>query len=261
MKLHQIKIDFAEYPEELHGLLDCARVYDSSCSAEARVIFVDKDSGYFIKKAAKGSLKREAEMTRYFYKLGLSANVAQYLSKEYDFLVTEKIKGDNCINAKYSEQPDRLCDTIAELLALLHSREFANCPVPDHTQDYIAIAEQNYKTGNYNKCASPDSFGYKSVDEAWRVVKSKSHLLKTDTLLHGDYCLPNIILNDWSFSGFVDVGNGGIGDKHIDIFWAIWSLRHNLKTERYRKRFIDAYGREKIDEEMLYTVAAFEVFG
>jgi kanamycin kinase len=92
-------------------------------------------------------------------------------------------------------------------------------------------------------------------------VEKRGHLLKTDTLLHGDYCLPNIILNDWEFSGFIDLDHGGVGDRHVDIFWATWTLAWNLKTHNYRERFFDAYGRDKVDEDMLRVVAAVEVFG
>ena len=93
------------------------------------------------------------------------------------------------------------------------------------------------------------------------MVNTCGHLLKSDVLLHGDYCLPNIMLNNWQFSGFIDVGNGGRGDRHIDLFWGIWSLNFNLKTDRYRNRFLDAYGRDKVDEARLHVVAAAEVFG
>ena len=87
------------------------------------------------------------------------------------------------------------------------------------------------------------------------------HLLKCDVLLHGDYCLPNVMLDDWTFAGFIDLGNGGVGDRHIDLFWGIWSLEFNLKTNQYRERFLDAYGRDRVDEHMLRVVAAAEVFG
>jgi kanamycin kinase len=69
------------------------------------------------------------------------------------------------------------------------------------------------------------------------------------------------MLDDWRFSGFIDLGNGGVGDRHIDLFWGAWTLWFNLKTDRYRDRFLDAYGRDKIDAPMLKIVAAAEVFG
>jgi kanamycin kinase len=85
-------------------------------------------------------------------------------------------------------------------------------------------------------------------------------LLKSDTLLHGDYCLPNIILSDWQFSGFIDLDSAGLGDRHIDLFWGIWTLNFNLKTDVWGDRFLDAYGRDRIDNEILSSIGAFEVF-
>ena len=92
-------------------------------------------------------------------------------------------------------------------------------------------------------------------------MEEKHHLLKTDTLIHGDYCLPNVMLDNWRFSKFIDVGNGGIGDRHVDLFWGIWSLGFNVKSDAYRDRFLDAYGREAVEEEMLPIIGAFECFG
>ena len=85
--------------------------------------------------------------------------------------------------------------------------------------------------------------------------------LKNDTLIHGDYCLPNVMLDNWKFSGFIDLGNGGVGDRNIDIFWGVWTLFFNLHTEKYTDRFLDAYGRDKVNTELLRVVAAAEVFG
>ena len=77
-------------------------------------------------------------------------------------------------------------------------------------------------------------------------------------LLHGDYCLPNIMLHDWKFSSFLDVGLAGVGDKHIDIYWVLWSLNYNLGTDKYTDLFLDLYGREKVDMEILKIVKEVE---
>ena len=69
------------------------------------------------------------------------------------------------------------------------------------------------------------------------------------------------MLDNWRFSGFIDVGNGGIGDRHVDLFWGAWTLGFNLGTDMYRDRFFDAYGRDKINEEKMKVIAAAEVFG
>ena len=69
------------------------------------------------------------------------------------------------------------------------------------------------------------------------------------------------MLNQWKFSAFIDLGNGGVGDRHIDLYWGLWSLKFNLKTDRYRQRFLDVYGRDKVNEDTLKLIAAAEVFG
>jgi len=253
--------DLDLFPEEFHHLINGAIVYDSSCSPEAHVYFIDKDRGYYLKCAAKGTLKDEVIMTKYFHSKGLATNIVEYLSLKEDWMLSEKVSGEDCTYCKYLENPKKLCDTIATLLRKLHETDFSDCPVQNRITCYLDTAKKNYVNGTYDKSEFPDSFGYKSAKEAWRIVEKYGHLLKSDTLLHGDYCLPNIMLNSWKFSKFIDLGNGGVGDRHIDLFWGIWTLQFNLGTNKYASRFMDAYGRDKIDTDMLKVVAACEVFG
>ncbi len=260
MKRTLINASDLDLPQRIKPLVENAAVYDSSCSPEAKVIFIDKDGGYYLKCAEKGSLQKEALMTEYFYKKGIGTSVLDYFSEERDWLITERVKGEDCTYIDYISEPERLCDKIAALLRELHETDFSGCPI-DHTQDYLARAYENYEAGNYDASLFPDNWGYASAEEAFKVLEENGRFLRTDTLLHGDYCLPNIMLNDWQFSGFIDLGNGGVGDRHVDLFWGAWTLSFNLKTDKYRERFLDAYGRDKIEEEMFKVVAAAEVFG
>ena len=250
-----------ELPEELWRIIRGARIYDSSCSPEARVYFIDKDGGYYLKASKKGTLKREAQMTEYFHKKGLGAEVLGYLSGESDILLTRAISGEDCTPAEYRAEPKRLCDLLATRLRALHEVDFSDCPVKDRVGEYLALAEKNYRLDSYNKEHFPDSFGYSSGEEAWRALNEGKSLLKNEVLIHGDYCLPNVMLNNFEFSGFIDLGNAGVGDRHIDLFWGAWSLSFNLKTDALTERFFDCYGRDKIDNYKLKTVAAAEVFG
>ena len=254
------KIDM-ELPPEIAKFTEGARLFDSSCSPEARVWFVDKDTGYYLKTCGAGTLKREAEMTAYFHKKGLGAEVLHYVSGERDWLITARVNGEDCTHAQYLSDPTRLCDTIATELRKLHETDFADCPIQDRMKDYFALAKENYKTGNYDKSSFPDSFGYRSAEEAWAVLKEGESAIDGRVLIHGDYCLPNIMLDNWKFSKFIDLGNGGVGDRHVDLFWGAWTLWFNLKTDKYRDRFFDAYGRDKVDVEKIKIIAAAEVFG
>lgn len=258
MKRTLIIPDISLFPEELHAFFSGASVYDSSSSPEARVYFIEKDGGYYLKIAEKGALSREAELTQYFHSKGLSAEVLAYLSAERDFMLTRRVEGEDMTFGKYLDEPKKLCQTSAELLRALHETEFSACPVKDHTARYLSTAEKNFCKGLYDLSFAPE---FASAKQAYAYLCANAHLLRNEVLLHGDYCLPNIMLNDWRFAGFIDVGNGGIGDRHVDLYWGAWTLCFNLGTDALRERFFDAYGRDKIDEEKLRIVAAAEVFG
>ena len=256
-----IEVSMNDYPEKIRGYLENAKLFDSSCSPFAKVIFIDKDDGFYLKSAEKGSLKREAEMTRYFASKGLSSEVISYISVDKDYMLTSKISGEDCTYHKYTEKPEKLCDLLGELLRRLHDEAFVGCPVADHTAIYLETAERNYKNKEFDLSYLDQSLGNMDADRVYKYVSERKHLLKSDTLLHGDYCLPNVMLDDFSFSGFIDVGNGGVGDRHVDLFWGAWTLNFNLKTDKYRSRFFDAYGRDRVDEEIIKLISAIECFG
>ena len=261
MKRTLITPDTGLYPSEFHSLLTGADVYDSSCSPEARVIYIDRENGYFLKSAPKCTLEKEAALTRFFHEKGLAADVQAYVSHERDWLLTRRVPGEDLTHTEYLASPERLCDLLAERLRILHETDAEGCPVPDRTADYLATAEKNFKAGMCDTSLFPDGKGYSSADEAWREICKNGCHLQSDVLIHGDYCLPNVICDNLSFSGFIDLGNAGIGDRHIDLFWGAWTLRFNLKTDRYTSRFLDAYGRDTVNTDILRTVAAAEVFG
>lgn len=59
------------------------------------------------------------------------------------------------------------------------------------------------------------------------------------TFVHGDFCLPNIIVDNNQNLGFIDTSDAGVGDEWVDYAWAIWSLEYNLKTIKYTKEFLE----------------------
>ncbi len=248
-------------PESLRGFIGDSPIYDSSCSPEARVLFIDKEEGFFLKRSAKASLSLEAKMTEYFYSKGLGAEVLSYLSSDADYLLTRSVVGEDCTHKCYLDDPKRLCDTLAQRLRLLHETDCTGCPVTDRMSAYVSLAEKNYREGRYDLSYYSDCYGEISAEGAFAILREGKSEFKSEVLLHGDYCLPNIMLDNWRFSGFIDLGNGGVGDRHVDLFWGAWTLCFNLGTDIFRERFFDAYGRDKINTEMLKTVAAAEVFG
>jgi kanamycin kinase len=60
-------------------------------------------------------------------------------------------------------------------------------------------------------------------------------------LIHGDYCLPNVLVEQGRLTALVDLGRSGIGDPRDDFAAALWSLHYNYGPG-YARDFLDAYG-------------------
>ena len=249
-----------DLPAEAIRLIGSARVFDSSSSPESIVYYIEKDSGYYLKKSDRGSLSDEALMNDYFHKKGIGAEVLFYESAESDWLLTRALEGEDCTHKTYLSDPKRLASLMGKMLRELHESDLSDCPIRDRIGGYVTLAEKNYLSGSFDTSHFPDSFGYRSPEEAWATFSSGKILLKNEVLLHGDFCLPNICLSDWKLSGYIDVGFGGIGDRHIDLFWGSWTLGFNLGTNAYADVFFDSYGRDKINFDIIKTVASAEVF-
>ena len=260
MKKTKITLDCLYFPPEIATFFNGADIYDSSCSELAKVYYIDKNQCYFLKIAAARALKTEHLMHDYFHRLGLTTAVLFYQTiGDNDYLITEKVLGEDCTH--YFYDPERLCDCIATNLRKLHDQSIADCPIKDRITSYIGAVHDGHAKGKYEHDLFKGLWEFSSVQAAWDAAKEGIQNLESKTLIHGDYCLPNIILNNWKLSGFIDLGRGGVGDRHIDVLWGIWTLKYNLGTAKYTERFIDAYGRDMIDSEKLRCIAAMEMFG
>ncbi len=262
MNRMRIEPDPAQFPCEIRAWLRDADIYDSSCSDDASVYFIDRDGGLFLKRDSSGKLKDEAVMTAYYHSLGLSAEVLSFVSADpYDYLLTRRIPGEDCTHRMYKAEPERLCEIMAVQLRKLHETRAENCPVKDRLDRYRTLVFSGHEKEKYEPELFRGLWEFASGEEAWKTAQEGLPFLKKEVLIHGDYCLPNIILDNWRFSGFIDVGNGGISDRHIDLLWGIWTLMFNLGTSRWTDRFMDAYGRDRIDPDLLRCVAAMEMIG
>ena len=260
MQKTPIQADLSTFPAAFHPLLEGARVFDSSCSEDARVYFIDADGGYYLKRAEKDALRTEAELTRWWHAKGLAVQVCDYISNEADWLLTEAARGEDCISPCYLAEPKRLCDTLAALLRSLHETDPSGCPVQNRMDGYFASAEKFYARGGFHPSRFLNGWHWQNAEEAFRALQEAKNDLIADACIHGDYCLPNVMLDNWRLSAMIDLGQGGFGNRHIDLYWALWSLRYNLNTADYSERFLDVYGRDAVNLELLRAVCAAESF-
>ena len=105
----------------------------------------------------------------------------------------------DAVAAHHLQNPQKLCEVLAEAMKYLHSRPIEEVPV-SACMDIYAKGENAGK-------------------------------LKQDTFIHGDFCLPNIFLEGDTVSGFIDLGRCGIADKYQDIALCWRSLGSNARGE------------------------------
>ncbi|NHN33384.1 aminoglycoside 3'-phosphotransferase [Paenibacillus agricola] len=209
-----------------------ARIYDSSCSENARTFFLDGTVRSYLKLGKKGALEKESRMMDFVSREGLAPKVIAYISDvSEDYLLMEAVTGEDGVSGGHLDNPSKLAHVFGEYLRLLHSLPTTGCPYPSRTAEMLAEAQ--------NKHADME------------ILKHLKGSPVDDVIIHGDYCLPNIIMEHYQFKGFIDLGSGGIGDRHYDLYWGLWTLAYNLKTDQYKDTFLDAYGKADINEDRL----------
>lgn len=202
-------VDKKLWPQEIMDFVADAAVQDSSGHSGAKTYYIAKDQGYYLKIWDAGRLANDYHCLCYFSMKGLAPKPYLYLSEENDYLITEPAKGEPACSPVFLRQPEALARRLGEILRSFHERsDLTDCPF-DTAEDPRLIA---------------------------------------DVIIHGDYCLPNVLLDgDLKFTAFLDMNAAGRGDRHHDLYWGIWSLAYNLGTDIWTDVFLDAYGRDQLD--------------
>lgn len=165
------------------------------------------------------------------YILKISSNISR-LQKEYE--------KDNWI-CKYISAPKPI-EFIVEDSEAYYLREYLN-------GDILCIDKYiNNPLLLVDLLAQANNIIHKTIiDEKIYIIDQGYH-----TLIHGDCCLPNILVKDDKVVGFIDLGDSGIGDPWQDYAWSIWSLEYNLKTNKYTNLLLEKlnikFDKEKFDK-------------
>ncbi|WP_257467507.1 hypothetical protein [Bifidobacterium pseudolongum] len=137
-----------------------------------------------MKAAAAGVLAHEAHMDAAFHELGLGPEVIEYLSGDdahTDWLVTRAVIGDDCTNAHYLAEPERLCDLLAERLRALHElfhvkhERIAELDIPDVRTQYLENVERGWRSGHFDAQFFPTI----TADDAHRIAAEAASELHT----------------------------------------------------------------------------------
>jgi kanamycin kinase len=234
-------------PSALQDLFAGSAVEDKSYSKTAKTFRLTRREGaVFVKLASVELLERERLMSEFLHQYGLAPEVLGFgPADEGAYLVTAALKGADGVAPGHLGEPSRLAVVYGESLRQLHELAPERCPVRGRDDELRRLAEASLASGDYDPGHIPEPLPHAAAS----LRADRPH--DDQVVLHGDYCLPNILLDGFRLSGFVDLGNGGVGGRHYDLYWGVWALEYNLKSNAYKDLFLDAYGRDRYSAELL----------
>ena len=147
-----------------------------------------------------------------------------------DWLLMTRLRGKELCKPDVMNNPVLLLDCMAEALHTLWSIPVADCPFERTVADNLSHAEAAILAGYFDPSdCEPDTFGPGGFENPEALLHwLKNHMPPQDRVVtHGDFCLPNLFTDGKKFTGFIDVGNVGAGDRWMDLALGWRSLKHN----------------------------------
>ncbi|MGL5346537.1 MAG: phosphotransferase [Peptostreptococcaceae bacterium] len=235
-------------PKEIQKYLNSDEIYDKTFSNKTKVLYI-KDKGLYLKIGY--GLEIEKINTIYFNEKGIAGEVVEFTKSEnYDYLIVKEVEGENGIYKKYLNNPKKLAHHYGIHLRAIHSIKNDNCPNVLKMEALINNARENVANRIFNMQQFFSEIGL-TPQKCLLILEDLKSCYANDAFLHGDYCLPNIIMDDYKLKGIVDLDSCGVGDRHYDICSGLRSLRYNLQTSEYDEIFLESYGYDEIDKDRL----------
>mgnify|MGYP002508480748 CR=1 FL=1 len=181
-----------------------------------------------------------------------------------------RISGEmSCAEANRAD-PHRLVRVLASALKSLWDIDSSDCPVDQSPRAKLDRAKRIIELGQVDMdLVDPETFGeggFSSPAELHQWLQENAPDFEP-VLTHDDFCLPNVFLENGAFSGVLDLGRSGAGDKWTDIAILWRSLRDNFgghygeAVEGFHPdELFEVLGMEKDEEKLRYYLLMDELF-
>jgi len=81
---------------------------------------------------------------------------------------------------------------------------------------------------------------------------------ENDVLVHGDYSLPNLLVDKCEKIGFIDLGDVSVSSKYFDFFYFVKSLKRNKKIDELPD-FMRGYGIDEFDPVIMKWMEIMDI--
>jgi len=217
---------------------------------------IESEKGLFVLKRAKGEqyaswLAREAFVLDGLERTSLRIPKAyRFVQSEDDkgslqsWLLMERLEGNPLRQVLRAEQdPVVRHGLISRFGASL--RELHSTPCPEPFKSGESWLEERLEQAEYN-------LRHYETDGTWELLERlKSNKPKpfSQTLIHGDCTLDNVLAHEGNVTGFIDWSGGAYGDPRYDVALAIRPKPDIFGSASDLQAFFDGYGDRIISEE------------
>ncbi|MGY6502171.1 MAG: APH(3') family aminoglycoside O-phosphotransferase [Acidimicrobiales bacterium] len=260
-------------PEPVAALVADRQLHEVTLGRSGcRVVRADADAGahiWYVKVAVDpdgevaSTLADEAERLRWLAPhLSVPAVVHHGCDADAEWLITEALPGTDATQPEHQGDPVRLVRLFAEGLRRLHdSVSVDSCPFDASTATLLERAASRVHAGVVDESDFDPIFHGLSARDLLGHLEQRRPADPDDLVVtHGDYCLPNLVLDRGRITGYLDVGRLGVGDRYRDVAVAARSVAYNLGAHAVGP-FVDAYGIDWPDLARIdYFVMLDEMF-
>jgi kanamycin kinase len=166
-----------------------------------------------------------------------------------EWLVTSALPGTDATRVK--DDPEDVVRALGEGLRRVHDAPADGCPF-DFTLDVAlehCIARVEAGTEAWDDLH--EDFKHHTAQTALEELLATRPSSEDVVVCHGDYCFPNMLMEDGVVTGYLDLGELGLADRWWDIAVGAWSVTWNVDP-RLEPVFYDAYGVEPDPERIRF---------
>lgn len=244
-------------PTKLQRLLSSAnQITDVSGRSPAKTYRLVGPETFFLKVepvAPFDGLKPEVDALRWLRERLPAPEVLFYeRTGGTDYLLMRSLSGLPASDVVWKADPKRLATTLGEALRRLHNLDPLTCPFDQRTNVKLHDASESVRLGLVEPGDFDDDNAGRPPEMILEQLYAEQPAHDDLVVVHGDFCLDNLLLHNWALSGFIDVGSLGVGDRYQDLALGLRELVSELETNAYNAIFLLAYGLTTIDEHKLH---------